>query len=742
MRSAKRIGIIRDSRGIADNLQTQLENAGFECALIDDLSQPYLAVIDLRACNLMQDSQQAIRLNYDSFRSARAFAHHVGPENGTWVVVQDTGGCFGIQKNIGNRVCLSGLTALCKTANKEWSNITVRNIDIETTSRTSDDIARSLFEELMLGGDDLEIALDQGGLRRTVAYAMDDSPHVLQNHQATTGVLIVTGGARGVTFQCIRALLQKTPQTVVLFGRSMLHNEPSFLHAAQTEAELKRACLTHYQEQGQSLSPLDLNEQVQAVLVNREIRKNLAELTQMGHTVQYRSLDVSDLDALKTVLDDVRLTIGPISGVIHAAGVLSDKRIQDKTDDQFNYVFQTKVQGWLNLLQATANDVLTHLCCFTSVAAKFGNAGQVDYAMSNEILNKTCQYEALRRGSECTVSAINWGPWDGGMVGAELKRHFERSGIDLIPLKEGADAFISCFLRAQTLSAEWIIGVGLQSWFATVESKTTEKIDYWIHEKTYPLFRSHQVWGLPIIPLVAPMAWVYHLAARMLGMPPVLINMLAKKPIKLNRFFHAGNDVYIQYKQTQTGLDFGVGLLSDTDFSFTLTAIPSDSWQTEKAAVSDLPIVRQVAFLEPIFKQKDVYERLFHGRDFQMLQKIWEPSPTHLIGEIKSTFPLDIFVLLDAGLQIGSVGVSSIFNRSALPISIEKIEVFALNECFQNETLYCSVVTLEANAMLQTSNMTFEDQTGRILAKLTTARSMALNGDFKQLEKGMEAESV
>ena len=48
--------------------------------------------------------------------------------------------------------------------------------------------------------------------------------------------------------------------------------------------------------------------------------------------------------------------------------------------------------------------------------------------MANEVLNKVAAAEARRRGRGCLVRAINWGPWDGGMVGPALKARFEERG--------------------------------------------------------------------------------------------------------------------------------------------------------------------------------------------------------------------------------------------------------------------------------------------------------------------------
>ncbi len=61
--------------------------------------------------------------------------------------------------------------------------------------------------------------------------------------------------------------------------------------------------------------------------------------------------------------------------------------------------------------------------------------------MANEVLNKIALNEAASH-PDCRVAAINWGPWDGGMVTSALKREFERNGIGLI----GVDHGVQCML--------------------------------------------------------------------------------------------------------------------------------------------------------------------------------------------------------------------------------------------------------------------------------------------------------
>jgi hypothetical protein len=76
---------------------------------------------------------------------------------------------------------------------------------------------------------------------------------------------------------------------------------------------------------------------------------------------------------------------------------------------------------------------------FSSVAGRFGNRGQGDYAAANEALNKLALW--LDRRWPCRVVSVIWGPWSGvGMV-SDLEGHFGRRGLGMIPPRLGAPRF-------------------------------------------------------------------------------------------------------------------------------------------------------------------------------------------------------------------------------------------------------------------------------------------------------------
>jgi acyl transferase domain-containing protein/acyl carrier protein len=434
------VAVVGDGAGLTLPLTGALLAAGF-APLPGDRVGEADAVIVLLGLEEAADAAAVARMHLEAFGAARAFAPRATTRGGTFVTVQDTGGCFGLSGSA-DGAWLGGLAGIAKTAAAEWPLATVHAVDLERGAQTLAQQADRLVEELQCGGMDREVGLRADGRRITLAevpLAQPDRGRPLPPRP----VLVVSGGGRGVVASCLLALAPHLRPRLLLLGRTALRPEPPGLPLEGTAAQLSRALYVLAVGQGRTPSPRELSAEASQIVATRDIRATVAALAAAGAEVRYRSVDVADRDALDGALAEVRRDWGGIDGVVHGAGVLADKLIAEQTDDQFLRVFRTKVDGLRALLDATRGDGLSVLCLFSSVAGRYGNPGQVAYAAANEVLNKVARAEAARRGAACRVVSLNWGPWDGGMVSDGLREAFARRGVPLIAVEDGAQAFVA-----------------------------------------------------------------------------------------------------------------------------------------------------------------------------------------------------------------------------------------------------------------------------------------------------------
>ena len=436
------LAVTDDGTGMARILAGKLRQRGLRVDLVTgEVPDEARGVIFTGGLRPVLDREAAIEVNREAFAAATKVADQMTNQGGVFVTVQATGGDFGLTGGGGVHAWLGGLAGLARSAAKEWRRSLVKAVDMERGSRSSGELAQALFDELFSGGPELEVGLHEDGTRTTLkdrAAPSRPGPEVLTDKS----VVVVTGGARGVTADCVVALARQHRSRLLLLGRSELQDEPECCIGITDDAAMKKALLQQAVAKGKALKPADLGRWAGRVYANREIAVTLANLKTAGSDAMYLPVDIRDRAAVRAALTQARDKWGPITGVIHGAGVLSDKRLRDKTEEQFERVFDTKVEGLRVLLDATADDPLDLLCLFSSVAARHGNIGQADYAMANEVLNQVALLEAQQRRGTCLVRSINWGPWEGGMVTPVLAEHFLKMGVPLIPKDAGAQFLV------------------------------------------------------------------------------------------------------------------------------------------------------------------------------------------------------------------------------------------------------------------------------------------------------------
>lgn len=322
-------------------------------------------------------------------------------------------------------------------------------------------------------------------------------------------VLLVSGGARGITSQCVRKIAQKAACRFILIGRSaMLEAEPEWAIGQETGADLQRSALEFYKKSAEKVTPKTMQKEIKGILASREITATLREVEVADGKAVYIRADVTDAKALATQVKAATGQLGAVTGVIHGAGNLADKRIENKSGRDFELVVDTKIKGLKNIIQAVQPENLRFLVLFSSVAGFFGNAGQSDYAIANEMLNKSAHI-IQRSLPDCRVISINWGPWDAGMVSPELKKAFETRHIRLISTEFGAQALIEELTREKETTPQILIGSPIH---ADLEIRPLGSNQFITHRSLKlddnPFLNDHRIGGQAVLPATCASAWL------------------------------------------------------------------------------------------------------------------------------------------------------------------------------------------------------------------------------------------
>ena len=456
-----------------------------------------------------------------------------------------------------------------------------------------------------------------------------------------TSVFVASGGGRGITAQCVMRMAQTLRCAFILLGRTAaIGPDPSWAEDCRTETELKAAISAQYRAQGRQLVPRQIQADCRALLARREIAHTVQTVNRVGGRALYVQVDITDGPMLRGKLADAVGQMGAITGIVHGAGNLADKRIEDKTDADFELVYGSKITGLQNLLACAPLRVLEHLVLFSSAAGFFGNPGQTDYALANEILNKTAHW-LKRRYPACHVLALNWGPWDGGMVTPALKELFARRQIQLIPAEEGVRVLTDALQEPEAGVQSLVGGRLLAPSTAFDATLGTRRIRRRLTLEANPVLRDHVIGGASVLPATFASAWLIESCAQCYpGFYPV--SFADFRVLKGIVFDQTLADEYVLElrESAKPQADAANALVCDAQIS---SAGPSNMTQYHYRArlfLQSAPAPRPTLPFDPaVYRDSPAplscYQdgTLFHGPAFQGIRRILELNPHQVVLE-------------------------------------------------------------------------------------------------------------
>ena len=353
----------------------------------------------------------------------------------------------------------AGVQGLLKTLAIEWPHLHSRTVDFDGASAA--DMARALVDETLSPGGPAEVSYLAG--QRT-AWLPVSAP---LSRQRATGpepsgdwVVLVTGGASGITAEVVRSLVRPGMRLVVVGRSPEPQAEPSELVPLRTPPEVRDHLLARYRALGESRPPASIEAEVRDIIHRRDVRQNLQALRAAGAQVSYQCVDVRDEPALAALVASLYQAHGRLDAVVHGAGIIEDRRIEDKTLPSFDRVFETKTHPVHVLQRHLRPDTLKLVLLFASTAGRFGNRGQGDYAAANESMNRMA-WQMRETWPTVRVISINWGPWAGtGMAGEAVNRAFRERGIIPISPAAGCRFALDEIRHGSDTEVEVIAGAG------------------------------------------------------------------------------------------------------------------------------------------------------------------------------------------------------------------------------------------------------------------------------------------
>ena len=631
-----------------------------------------------------------------------------------------------------------GICGATKAFQQEFREVACTVLDLDRGSSIQEK-ARFIVEELFRPGF-LEVGRDRHGGRFGITLEPVVLPETFEPPIAHDSVVLATGGARGITAACLKSLLAGCALRLIVVGTAPEPDPESLNRSVLDETGWAAERQRLIEEARHKTSRIGIAE-IEAELSRRrreaEIAANLRDFRDAGAAVRYFQADVLDPAAIGRVVDEVKALWGRVDVVIHGAGKDQSKGLAKKTLESMLEIYEIKVEGLRNLKaaldRAGMNPSLWVL--FSSVAGRFGNAGQTEYSAANESLNFVARFRSPSGGAPVPrFVALNWGPWAGvGMAARGGTLEFLRArGVEALRPDEASKEFKK-ILAATDIRADVVVsgGVGdlaevgkgevLQTPVQTqsaggqlLSAPLLENLSgrslvfepgrrFVFALETNPLelefLDHHRIRGTAVLPGVLALALFAYGAARLA--PGFTLRafeqVVFERPLK----FHRDRPVPVEVEVSASDEDQAEGTKAFEACLrslFTFPGAPGSARHVlhHKARLvmgAPEPLAGRVSSgtraSDRSLSSEEIYKRFFHGPRFQVLSRaslqddqvtegLLEPSRRKIFDGLKETLNFPWPGDVEAAFQTAGLRAMTVSGRMGLPGRVDRIQLSSI----------------------------------------------------------------
>ncbi|MEE3082499.1 MAG: SDR family oxidoreductase, partial [Candidatus Thermoplasmatota archaeon] len=641
----------------------------------------------------------------------------------------------------------AGAHGIVKSYAKEQPHLRSRAVDVDPDMLEDPTaLAHQIWAEAFGRTSPLEVGLARDGSRWSMRLyeedlVMDRTP--LLNDD----VWVVSGGGSGVTARCIIGIAEASKDadaTFILLGRTRLDASiEEWLYdeeeAIQARKVALRERLIESSENGK-VTMVEWDREWNKKMRNLDIHRTLHAIRATGNRALYEACDVTKTKSVTKVFNAILKEYNSITGLIHGAGMEDSKLVSDKSWDTFSDVVSIKIDGWramIDALEGRIND-LRVVCAFTSVAGRFGNGGQVDYAAANNILDAEMCRIAHHEDAPRAI-AIAWSGWKGvGMATrGSIESVFAQAGIEMIPVETGVDLFVDEMLAGgkRRVVAAGSLGIlddesskrdppqklpedttGLLAEperFPFVERVLNHEpyvqisTECTLDVSRFPFLIDHAIDGTPYHPgvmamemfseaalLLYPMCTMVGFYDVHFGLPVKLVKDEVKIRVRAEFSEQNSSEIYVNCVLESDLVNSKGEIFGEPRIHHSATVrLLKDGAVQEPELPFNSPPGRSKASFQPSF----IYQRFFHGPRFQVLGGLVKgvrdgedigadgiallrsqlPNPHLFSGDENSTPTLleSLPMLVEACFQNAGLVAMEVDGLSSLPVGIESVEI-------------------------------------------------------------------
>jgi NAD(P)-dependent dehydrogenase (short-subunit alcohol dehydrogenase family) len=657
-----------------------------------------------------------------------------------------------------------GVTGFTKTYKREKPESLVKAVDFAPSRKTAA-LADVLIAETLRDPGAVEIGAE-GELRWTVGLVDEELPDGNAGLDLGPESVFVITGAAGSIVSAITADLARASQGTFHLLDLVPEPEPTdpdIAAFAEDKDGLKRTIFERLKASGERATPAIVEKEMARIERAHAALSAITAVEQAGGTARYHSVDLLDAEAIADVTGRIAAANGRVDVLLHAGGLEISRLLPDKEPGEYDLVFDVKADGWFNLLHGLDGVPIGATVAFSSVAGRFGNAGQADYSAANDLLCKSALgISAIR--PETTGIAIDWTAWgDIGMATrGSIPTVMRAAGIDMLPAAAGipivrreltgavGNREILAGLRLGTLLQEWEDDGGFDLAAAagrSPDSVMTGRVkSFGVNEgltmvatldpAVQPFLADHRIDGTPVLPGV--MGVEAFAAAARAGFPDR--HVVATEAVTFTTPFKFYRDDPRDVTVTARFRADGDEIVADCRLIGERKLVGQAEPQITTHFTGRVRLGRSVpdigtepvpAESGPIVRADDIYGIYFHGPAYRVLDQAWRTNGA-VVGRFNTDLPPNNSPtdrgtitdprLLELCFQTAGVWEIGTTEQMSLPMHIDRVITVPTSDPQDHQY---AVVTPSGDGVF---DATVVDTSGRVLVRLEGYLTVPLPG--------------
>jgi acyl transferase domain-containing protein/NAD(P)-dependent dehydrogenase (short-subunit alcohol dehydrogenase family)/acyl carrier protein len=626
------------------------------------------------------------------------------------------------------------VTGFVKTFKRERPLAIVKAVDFAQDA-TPKDIAEQLIGETARDASVVELGY-QNGLRWAIglreAERASKVPGMTLDRDT---VFVITGAAGSIVSAITSDLAGASGGTFYLLDRvpSPNPNNPDLEKFVSDRDGLRRDLFERMKAEGLRATPAAVEKEVAALEREYAALEAIRAVERSGGRARYVSVNLLDADGVARAFEEIRRESGRVDVLIHAAGLEISHFLPDKEWKEYDLVFDVKANGWRNVWSSLAGTQVGAVVAFSSIAGRFGNAGQSDYGAANDLLCK--MLSSLRTTHPKTLGvAIDWTAWGGiGMASrGSIPKMMEAAGIDMLPpeigipivrealTSDGASREIVVAGKLGVLMNEWDGDGGLDAESLSSAAKRSIvgkatglglydglTVEIALDPNVQPFLNDHRIDGIAVLPGVMGIE-AFCAAAQLLApgyavcavedvefMSPFKFYRDEPRIATVNvRSFADGDEIVAECRLSGTRRLPNKSEPQTTTHFTGRVRLSKTALRAEKGAPPDVSGV-------PSIGAESVYQVYFHGPAYQVVEKVWKCDVNSSVGLMRNDLPpnhhpSDVELIsaprvLELCFQTAGIAEIRKLGHMGLPMRINRVEIFDIRESSAGSSLFAVV---------------------------------------------------